>query len=1242
MQNVQYNHLPQQPCLEENEVCRAYEYYVDCAIAEAKAKGLIIYYGASGSGVGAPITGPALCLYYAAMNSDTGLPSVQFPHFSGGGIVKRLQSSTCPSRFLDFFDHWAEVVSLIQNLPRPQQLELERIICNQDLVNDSPSLNPNTPCLGIPSVHEIAEHLFSIVSDIQRYQSEPLQSGGPKITPIFTTPMWPEPSVPGMREAPRHSPYDRPLSLLPGAPLSPQASPNFSSLSRPAPSFPEPIVPSSSKSASSNVGGIVSGSSNPKNQGDFIGGFVHHYRLTNSSTPADRNMPFLSPASFSMPEPQLGSDIAGSTDQITAAISSSMSVLDIVASLEKHGCHDLSQQLDVSSCSLTPISRGGFGEVYRGKLLDGTSVAVKTVFIHKDDHDQERKHLKRTARELYTWSKCNHPNVAKLLGLAEFRQQIAMVSAWMENGDLRTYVNKNPNVDRLRLCQQVTDGLSYLHSIGIIHGDLKGPNVLISKEGVATVIDFGSAILDESTLHFTNEATDQKISIRWTAPEVLHGGKHSPEADVYALGMETFTGKAPHFEKNNRETMVAIMKSQIPERPQKQIPADNGWGDALWGLLMRCWNRAPEQRPTGIEIRNLRVDRPFLTTINSPPQGLGRQFKEAAKNLSSDMYYQQQPQHSLLEEDEICRAYHYYTDSAIAEATTRGLISRRGTSGADVSFTGAVLCLYYAALRSNTGLSSVQFPHLPGGGMQKRLQSSTCPPRFLDLFNRWDVVVPQINGLFRSYQTDLERILCDQLPLTVPPPSNLYTPYPSTSSVHDIANHLRSLAADILRYRLEPPQNTSASAPPILTTSIWPEPDLPMTWVALQEVPYLAPHGVPPPSPHGLFPSPRHSPRPSPQPSPQPSPRHGPTLSSPEQLRAPELLTPFRTPSPSTGEAIEVSPLSDNGQDAFVGGFVQRRRTTSPSLVMTGSRMPFPSPVPSGMPQPQPARSGLFRNKTVGHPHSPRGDLDDTTGLTDRIAAVISSNMVNMAAGIDDQDQERKHLKRTARELHTWSKCDHPNVANLLGLAEFRGQIAMVSVWMENGDLRNYVNKYPNVDRLKLCAQVADGLAYLHSVGIVHGDLKGPNVLISKEGAATVIDFGNAVLGDSTLQFTDTGTNQKMSIRWTAPEVLEGSKHSVEADVYALGMTILEALTGKVPYSEKHDRAVMIAIMRNEYPPRPEERIPTNTEWGDAIWSLLVRCWDHVPERRPTATEVRDLYESAAHSRHVQIGSRNT
>ncbi|KAG9094799.1 hypothetical protein FS749_011794 [Ceratobasidium sp. UAMH 11750] len=72
--------------------------------------------------------------------------------------------------------------------------------------------------------------------------------------------------------------------------------------------------------------------------------------------------------------------------------------------------------------------------------------------------------------------------------------------------------------------------------------------------------------------------------------------------------------------------------------------------------------------------------------------------------------------------------------------------------------------------------------------------------------------------------------------------------------------------------------------------------------------------------------------------------------------------------------------------------------------------------------------------------------------------------------GVQD-DKQHKILKLVAREIHTWSKCKHENVLELYGLAQHRGQLAMVSPWMENGSLPEYIAKNPGVDRLDLVRQ---------------------------------------------------------------------------------------------------------------------------------------------------------------------------
>ncbi|KAG9078186.1 hypothetical protein FS749_009843 [Ceratobasidium sp. UAMH 11750] len=186
----------------------------------------------------------------------------------------------------------------------------------------------------------------------------------------------------------------------------------------------------------------------------------------------------------------------------------------------------------------------------------------------------------------------------------------------------------------------------------------------------------------------------------------------------------------------------------------------------------------------------------------------------------------------------------------------------------------------------------------------------------------------------------------------------------------------------------------------------------------------------------------------------------------------------------------------------------------------------------------------------------------------------------------------------------------------------------MVSLWMENGTLPSYLDRYPDLDRCDMVMHVCNGLEYLHRIGVVHGDLKGNNVLVSDKGVPMITDFGNAVLQQGTLQFTETVKLSGFTPRWTAPEILDERevKQSEKADVYALGMTILEIITGKVPYSYINNIVVIIkAIAFNQIPRRPEESIPSNSQHGDTLWSLLQSCWEFEPEKRPGAAEVAEI-----------------
>ncbi|QRV73470.1 Tyrosine kinase family catalytic domain protein [Ceratobasidium sp. AG-Ba] len=258
------------------------------------------------------------------------------------------------------------------------------------------------------------------------------------------------------------------------------------------------------------------------------------------------------------------------------------------------------------------------------------------------------------------------------------------------------------------------------------------------------------------------------------------------------------------------------------------------------------------------------------------------------------------------------------------------------------------------------------------------------------------------------------------------------------------------------------------------------------------------------------------------------------------------------------------------------------------------------------------------------HPTS-NGGFGDIYRCRLKTGAEVAVKTLRMNVGSEEQDM--KHLKvgysyytriqrlttiqYAKKELYAWSKCHHPNVQPLLGLAIFRDQIGMVAEWESNGNMGKYIELHPEADRCLMSTSIAEGLAYLHGQGIIHGDLKG--------ASATII-----ALNEYSIQFTKSTTKAIISSRWAAPELFEEAPCSPASDVYALGMTILEAVTGEIPWAGKSERFVLVAVsVKNICPERPEAHIPSTSEQGDALWSLLESCWEADSEKRPSAELVK-------------------
>ncbi|KAL0563578.1 hypothetical protein V5O48_018487 [Marasmius crinis-equi] len=147
------------------------------------------------------------------------------------------------------------------------------------------------------------------------------------------------------------------------------------------------------------------------------------------------------------------------------------------------------------------------------------------------------------------------------------------------------------------------------------------------------------------------------------------------------------------------------------------------------------------------------------------------------------------------------------------------------------------------------------------------------------------------------------------------------------------------------------------------------------------------------------------------------------------------------------------------------------------------------------------------------------------------------------------------------REVLVWAQLDHKNIAPFKGvclLAEGPGWPCFVSPLMDQGDLVEFLKKNPSIDpelQYNLALDVASGLAYLHSRGIIHCDIRGVNILIDSENNACITDFDQSRI----TSITPTG-HCEVEVRWLAPELLAGSGDaSLSSDVYAYAYVCYEA-----------------------------------------------------------------------------------
>ncbi|TFK31649.1 kinase-like domain-containing protein [Crucibulum laeve] len=257
---------------------------------------------------------------------------------------------------------------------------------------------------------------------------------------------------------------------------------------------------------------------------------------------------------------------------------------------------------------------GRHSEIFKGTFR-GQVICLKVVELDQKLYVESR--LKAYLEEAILWGYLWHPNLLPFYGmyrLGDSSGQRCLVSPWMNNGNIIEYLAHNPDVSRLLLVSEVVArdtvaGILYLHENDIVHGDLKGTNILVTSSGRACLEKVGlSTVADAYNLILTPLQGMVNIDgdVRWKAPELMLSHflnlKSTKASDIYAFASvcyEIFTGMVP-FYKVARDNAVTshVMSGERPRLPEITLRVKNGLTDNIWVLMQDCWETDPVHRPT--------------------------------------------------------------------------------------------------------------------------------------------------------------------------------------------------------------------------------------------------------------------------------------------------------------------------------------------------------------------------------------------------------------------------------------------------------------------------------------------------------------------------------------------------------------------------------------------------------------------------------------------------------------------
>src|ERR1051325_2016622 len=279
---------------------------------------------------------------------------------------------------------------------------------------------------------------------------------------------------------------------------------------------------------------------------------------------------------------------------------------------------------------LEKLGEGGMGVVYKAEdtKLD-RFVALKFLPPHLKASAQDKA---RFIQEAKAAAALNHPNVCSIIDIQDRDGQMFIVMEFVDGQTLREKKDSISFKQAIDIGIQIADGLSAAHEKGIVHRDIKPDNIMIRKDGIAQIMDFGLAKLRGNVSRLTKEGSTVGTA-GYMSPEQVQGQEADHRADIFSLGVllyELFTGQLPF--KRVHET--ALMNEIVNVDPPPMSAVKPEIDPALDAIVLECLDKDPNERTQSvkqlsIDLKRFKRESDYVCASRLPA-AIGRSSRRSA------------------------------------------------------------------------------------------------------------------------------------------------------------------------------------------------------------------------------------------------------------------------------------------------------------------------------------------------------------------------------------------------------------------------------------------------------------------------------------------------------------------------------------------------------------------------------------------------------------------------------------